>query len=109
MWIQVFFEYSNYEILENLIIWSSLSSVIPARGSWALGQFGLLILFPSGEESMPDVSVVIDINRWLILISDINRWKSKKKKVVTSIDIDDFPIEIDNDFLSIPIDCYRFC
>ena len=23
--------------------------------------------------------------------------------------IDDFPIEIDNDFLSIPIDCYRFC
>ena len=26
-----------------------------------------------------------------------------------SINIDDFPIEIDNDFLSIPIDCYRFC
>ena len=29
----------------------------------------------------------------------------KKKKVVTSINIDYFPIEIDNDFLSIPIDC----
>ena len=35
-----------------------------------------------------------------MLISDVNRWKSKKKKkVVTSINIDDFPIEIDNDFL----------
>ena len=33
----------------------------------------------------------------------------KDKKVVTSINTDDFPIEIDNDFLSIPIDCYRFC
>ena len=38
---------------------------------------------------------------------------NKKTKVVTSTDIDDFPIEID-DFLSItidshiPIDCYRF-
>ena len=29
-----------------------------------------------------------------------------KKKVVTSIIIDDFPIEIDDDFF---IDCYRFC
>ena len=40
------------------------------------------------------------------------RYQSKeieKKKVVTSINIDGFPIEIDNDFLSIPIDCYRFC
>ena len=36
---------------------------------------------------------------------------NKKTKVVTSTGIDDFPIEIDNDFLpllSIPIDCYRF-
>ena len=32
-----------------------------------------------------------------------------KGKVVISINIDDFRIEIDNDFLSIPIDCYRFC
>ena len=31
-----------------------------------------------------------------------------KKKVVTSISIDDFPIEIDDGFLSIVIDCYRF-
>ena len=57
---------------------------------------------------MPYVSIVIDIDGRLILISDIIRWKSIKKKVVTSINIDDFPIEIDNDFLSIPIDCYRF-
>ena len=33
----------------------------------------------------------------------------KEEKVVSSINIDDFPIEIDNDFLSIPVDCYRFC
>ena len=32
----------------------------------------------------------------------------KEKRVVTSINIDEFPIEIDNDFLSIPIGCYRF-
>ena len=31
------------------------------------------------------------------------------KKVVTSINIDDFPIEIDNDSLSITIVSYRFC
>ena len=30
-----------------------------------------------------------------------------KKKVVTSTGIDDFPIEIDNDFLSITIDSHR--
>ena len=33
----------------------------------------------------------------------------KEEKVVSSINIDDFPIEIDNDFLSIPVDCCRFC
>ena len=30
------------------------------------------------------------------------------KKVVTSINIDDFPIEIDDGFLSIVLDYYRF-
>ena len=29
------------------------------------------------------------------------------KKVVTSINVDDFPIEIDNYFLSVTIDSYR--
>ena len=48
--------------------------------------------------------IFIHINRWLISISDINRSKSTKEKVVTSINIDDLPIEIDNDFLSITID-----
>ena len=32
----------------------------------------------------------------------------KEEKVVTSINIDDFPIEIDNDFLSIIIDDFDF-
>ena len=32
---------------------------------------------------------------------------NKKTKVVTSTGIDDFPIEIDNDFLSITIDSHR--
>ena len=38
-----------------------------------------------------------------------------KEKKLTSININDFPIEIDDDInrllsiLSIPIDCYRFC
>ena len=36
-----------------------------------------------------------------------NGKKKKRKKIVTSINIDDFPIAIDNDFLSITIDCYR--
>ena len=85
---------------------SSSDRVISARGSWTLGWFGLLL--PSGEDSMPDVSIVIDIDRRLISIFDINRWKSIKKKVLTSINNDDFPIEIYNDFLSVPIDCYRF-
>ena len=49
--------------------------------------------------------MVIGINRWLISISDINRSKSTKEKVVTSINIDDLPIEIDNDFF---VDYYRF-
>ena len=39
----------------------SSDRLISARGSWALGQFDLL--FPRGEDSMPDVSIVIDINR----------------------------------------------
>ena len=77
---------------------SSSDRVISVRGSWTLGRFGLL--FPSGEDSMPDVSIVIDIDRRLISISDINRWKSIKKKVLTSINIDEFPIEIDNDFFT---------
>ena len=32
---------------------------------------------------------------------------NKKTKVVTSTGIEDFPIEIDNDFLSITIDSHR--
>ena len=32
---------------------------------------------------------------------------NKKTKAVTSTGIDDFPIEIDNDFLSITIDSHR--
>ena len=40
-------------------------------------------------------------------ISDINQSKSVKKKSFDFDDIDDFPIEIDNDFLSVTIDSYR--
>ena len=41
---------------------------------------------------------------------DFRFWSIKidKEKVVTSITIDDFSIEIDNDFYPITIDCYRF-
>ena len=34
--------------------------------------------------------------------------KIDKEKVVTSINIDDFPIEIEDDFLLIVIDYFRF-
>ena len=44
---------------------------------------------------------MINIDFWHQLI-EIN-----KKKAVTSTGIDDFPIEIDNDFLSITIDSHR--
>ena len=45
---------------------------------------------------------MINIDFWHQLI-EIN----KKTKVVTSTGIEDFPIEIDNDFLSITIDSHR--
>ena len=42
-------------------------------------------------------------HRW-ISIFDFETKKKKRKKIVTSINIDDFPIAIDNDFF---IDYYR--
>ena len=62
---------------------------------------------------MPYVSIVIDIDRRLISISDINRWKSiKKKSCDFDINIDDFPIEIDNNFIDIDFgrtQIFRLC
>ena len=61
---------------------------------------------------MPYVLIIIDIDRLLMSISDINRWKSIKKKVVFSINIDDFPIEIDTIFIDIDfgrMQIFRLC
>ena len=49
------------------------------------------------------------INRYVINIDFRYQSIEIEKKVVTSINIDDFPIEIDNHFLLITIDVYRFC
>ena len=51
-------------------------------------------------------SIVIVINRRLISISDINRYKSTKKTVITSINIDFRYRAIDID-IDLFIDCYR--
>ena len=73
---------------------------------------GTWTVWPSVPEWGGQHARRIDSNRYLSMIDIDFRYQSKeieKKKVVTSINIDGFPIEIDNDFLSIPIDCYRFC
>ena len=50
-------------------------------------------------------SILLDSNRYQSLMNIDFQCRSMKKKVVTLINIDDFPIEINDDFF---IDYYRF-
>ena len=52
-------------------------------------------------------SILLDSNRYQSLMNIDFQCRSMKKKVVTLINIDDFPIEINDDFFSITIDSYQ--